>query len=482
MSTFFEDTFNASLSPGTYLVLEDRSPDSVNWWRRMQTGSTPNQNLINSAGRCFRSAYNPVFGSNHGNGSEHYVQIDGLDTGDYIVEAVFTYLGQYSSSGEPLDEPDGGGRSINATGTNNCDVLGNESHARIQGRWTNNYLGYQLSYRASNGVWKLTVSGGVPQWPIQVPPNFGPGGHPLSRLTTMPNGIHLGKSIEPQDALAAIDRSLEVEYTSESAEIGDEVVDPETDPVVGDYDYNEGGIILAMKQYPIPVGQSITGQLRMNGDHIEARIIDGSVETVIGWAVDSSWSGVGEGESNLVGLRFDAGSSPVAGVHIGSFKVHNDFDTEPDPLDPPVITATLSGNTATVSWAAVPEATYYTVYRGGECGDSMVYIATVSSGTTYADVALLPGRHSYVVYAHDTSRTSDSSNCEGVTVTELTTSPTEDPITDIWRFWPIDDEDGAAAQLCTKCKRWVPQSKLAKFNDLPYCHDHVPVRPRKHQL
>lgn len=492
MPTFFSDTFNGAVSPGDYALLEERTPAGyTSTWKRMQTGSTPNQNLIGSTGTCFRSAYNPWFGTDHANGSEHYVDIDGLPA-DYIVEATIKFLGEYvAGSGDPTDEPgEGSGpRVINTSGINNCTGLGNESHFRIQGRWTLNYKGYQLSYRASTGVWKLTVADGIGAWPGGILPNFEPGGHPLARFTTMPEGIHLGADLHSSDITEVVDRAAVVEYSSQTPE-APEAGGEDGDAQVGEFDYDEGGIILAMISYPVTPGRNVTCQLRMSGSQIEGRLIEDSVTTSVGTAIDESWVGSGIDEDNLVGLRFDAGSSPVKGIHCDAFSVHTDFTTgggdDPGTIAAPVLTATLNINTATVTWPPVTGATYYTLYRGEECGSVMTYLDTITANgaldLSYIDSALDVGYHSYQAYAHDSTHRSAVSNCVEVLVIDIIDEPPPPPGEEprvVWRWSPTTEEDLLNARECVKCKRMIPGKFVRQYEGRQYCYDHVPIKRRR---
>lgn len=482
MSVFFNDTFSGVAS-GQYSVLEGWSPDSVTYWERLLTGSWPNQNLINSSGRVFRSAYNPVFGPECLNGSEHYLTIEALPA-DYIIEAVVRWSGEFLTTGGPaLDEPDGSSRSINASGYNNNGEDVNESHFRIQGRWTQAYKGYQLSYRASTQEWKLSVcKGDVPQ-SERIVSQFAGGVHPMRFATTNEYGFYsTAPGLRGKDLQANYDTGVVVEYVSglDAPTVDGGGSDP---PDNGEFDWFEGGTIIAKKVYSIPLNGEVTCQLRMRGNIIEGRVIVGSEVTVIGVAIDETFTGVrGTEEDNMVGLRFDGGSSPVKGVQCSSFKVHNDFTSgggDPyDGLEAPVIAVEMSTNVATISWDAVEDATYYTVFTGDACGDTMTELAAHVTSTSYVTTALLEGKHAFMVVAHNATYVSDPSNCVEVVVSVYGVTPAGESPNRPIRFYQIYLATGDTLEICRKCKQFVPRSRTKRHKGAIYCYDHVPIERR----
>ena len=98
----------------------------------------------------------------------------------------------------------------------------------------------------------------------------------------------------------------------------------------------------------------------------------------------------------------------------------------------PSISATGGINQVDVSWAAVPGAASYRVYRGmNGCGGNFVSVGT-TAGTAYTDPIATPGSYAYKVEAVDPDGfcVSAESNCSNATPTVYHATPTTVTYTD----------------------------------------------------
>lgn len=434
---YIQDTFTDT----KYTILEDHVGELNASWIRPFTANYPNQNLISPANRVFRSAYNIFYGSDCGNGSEHFIDGYTMPVADYIVSAKFIFLGPYSGSGAATDQPAGGGPEPLVL----TPLVESVPLVRMSG--------------------DIPIGGGV----------FGSGG--VGILDDIGDIGGLGISYYSNRTINETGRDNQSTHPlGTSAEIFARCGLPISDPYAydwyslaffeGDSTYTNGSWKLLRYdgafRHTIATYAQPTGVTENTSFDVELHVVG---TTISGWingtqvmtVVDANISHAG-----TVGLRFDGGSSPVRGWHLDDFRVHDFFSsTLTEVLN---LEAEVSGQDIILTWDAVATATGYNIYRSLTGCDGLFTYLGASATTTYTDMDLDSGTYTYKVAATSSGDEGPLSNCASGTI--FLGSTTED---DVFRAKkPLDEEDAVNGRICAKTKKWYPAHALVNVGGIWY--------------